>query len=253
MEAVAPDAFGPNKQKFRDRFAERYPDIDMNDEEAYYGALNAADDENAGKMERLSQLESDQQALGETFDENPGVAELFLELTKKDGKPVEMLINNYAQAFSDLVNDPDNEEYRKALAAKINEDLETSKSRRELEDEAEANIGPTLDALSKVGEEMGLSPDEIADAFNQFLSFTQDLVVDKVSEDMWRVFINGLRHDTDMESARIEGETAGRNAKIGEKLRTETPSALNMSSGGGNTKAPAGDTSALYSSVWDEE
>lgn len=246
--------FGPNKQKFRDRFASSYPDIDMDDEEAYFGALNDQNDQMDKDKSRLDELEDSQRVFGEALSADPRLGELFIEMTRKGGKPIDLLIKNYAQAFSDLVNDPDNDEYRKALAEKIEEDLETAKSRRDMEAEADKNLEGTLEALNKVASERGLSDEEIADAFGKFVQLQQDLVVDKVSEEMWKVFIDGLYHDSDVTQARTEGETAGRNAKISEKLRTEQPSTMNMNRGGGSRTGTEGKkmNEPNFGSVWDE-
>lgn len=240
-----------NKQKFRDNFAAAYPDIDMNDEEAYFGALNDRNDQYAKDKARLEELENDQRKFGEAMDKDGRSAELFLELTKEGGQPVSYLINHYAKEFSDIVNDPDNDEYRKALADKIAEDTAANAERAALETEAEGNIDKSLDALAKVAGEMGLSDEETADAFKQFCDMADDLNKMKVSEEMWRIFVNGLHHDADVESARMEGETAGRNAKISEKLRTEQPDVF---SGGGSSttgNAPVRKKNDLSSSVWD--
>lgn len=242
-----------NKDKFRENFSKTFPDVDMNDEDAYFGALNDQTDQYAKDKSRLEELEADQRSFGEALDSDPRLSELFLEMTKDGGKPIDFLIEHYAKEFSDVVNDPDNEDYRKALAQKITEDVTAAKERKDLEAESEANIGPSLDALSKVAGEMGLSEEETADAFGRFLDFTKDLMVDKVSEEMWRIFINGLYHADDVAKALEEGEARGRNAKIREKLRSESPSPMNLSSGGSNVGGGRPLPGRSFPSVWDEE
>ena len=243
-----------NKKRFQDSFASEFPDVDMADEEAYYGALNDRNDQYARDKERLSELEGAQREFGEALDSDPRLAEFFIEMTRKDGKPIDYLVTHYAQSFSDLVNDPDNEEYRKALADKIAEDVASAKSRRELEEQNEANIDASLDALAEVAKEMGLSDEQVSDAFNRFLKFAEDLMVSKVDAEMWRVLLNGMNYDAAVEQARLEGETAGRNAKIREKLREERPSSLALSGSASTGKArPPRPDYNLSGSVWDEE
>lgn len=247
--------FGPNKQKFRDNFAASYPDIDMNDEEAYFGALNDRNDQYAKDKTRLDELEGAQVKFGEALDADPRLAELFLEMTKPDGKPLDYLIANYAEAFADLVNDPDNDEYRKALADKIAENSEASKSREAAEAEAEQNIGPTLDALNKVAAEESLTDEQVSKAFELALTFAQGMEKGQIDEDMWRTLIKGVGYDAAVEQARDEGEAAGRNTRIREKLRTERPSTMNLQGGGGKSALGSRGTrqgSSLSSSVWDE-
>lgn len=247
--------FGPNKQKFRDNFAAAYPDIDMNDEEAYFGVLNDRNDQYDKDKSRLDELEESQVKFGEALDADPRMAELFLEMTKPGGKPLEYLIANYAQAFSDLVNDPDNEEYRKALADKIAEDSANALNQEQAEKEAEDNIGPTLDALGKVAAEEGLTDEQVSEAFNLAIKFSEGMEKGSISEDMWRTLIKGLAHDVAVEQARNEGEAAGRNQRIREKLRTEQPSALNLQGGGGSSMSSTPKKSSgideMSRSVWD--
>lgn len=247
--------FGPNKQKFRDNFAASYPDIDMNDEEAYFGALNDRNDQYDKDKARLDELEGAQVKFGEALDADPRLAELFLEMTKPGGKPLEYLISNYAEAFADLVNDPDNDEYRKALADKIAENTEASKSRDAAEAEAEQNIGPTLDALNKVATEENLSDEQVSKAFELALTFAQGMEKGQIDEEMWRTLIKGVGYDAAVEQAHNEGEAAGRNQRIREKLRSERPSALNLQGGGGQSSLgnrPSNRASSMASSVWDE-
>lgn len=243
------------KQKFRDKFASDYPDVDMEDEDAYFGALNEREDKYAADRSRLDELESSQQAFGAAMDRNPRAAELFLEMTKDGGEPIAYLIEHYAKEFADMVNDPDNPELRDALVKKVAEDTQSLADREKMESEAQANMDACLEALSNVAGEMGLTDEQVADTFNKFVELTRDLIVDKVSEDTWRMFINGYNHDADVESARIEGETAGRNARITEKLRKEQPSVMSM--GGSNSTGKGGNRPSVQpsitSSVWDEE
>lgn len=250
-----PQEFGPNKQKFRDNFAASYPDIDMNDEEAYFGALNDRNDQYDKDKARLSELEDSQVKFGQALDADPRLAELFLEMTKPGGKPLDYLISNYAEAFADLVNDPDNDEYRKALADKIAENAEAIKSREQAEAEAEQNIGPTLDALNKVATEESLSDEQVSKAFELALTFAQGMEKGQIDEDMWRTLIKGVAYDSAVEQARDEGEAAGRNQRIREKLRTERPSTMNLQGGGGQSSMSSRGgrgSSSLASSVWED-
>ena len=247
--------FGPNKQKFRDNFAAAYPDIDMNDEEAYFGALNDRNDQYDKDKSRLDELEDAQVKFGEALDADPRMAELFLEMTKPGGKPLEYLIENYAQAFSDLVNDPDNDEYRKALADKIAQDSADALSLQQAEEESEKNIGPTLDALAKIAEEEQLTDEQVSNAFKTAIALSEGMEKGQISEDMWRTLIKGVAYDAAVEQARTEGEAAGRNQRIREKLRSERPSSMNIQGGGGNSlgNGVQRPQRSLGRSVWDDE
>ena len=214
MENTDNKAVVSNKQKFRDDFASRYPDIDMNDEEAYFGALNEQNEQNAQSAARLKEYEESERKLGEAFDADERNAGLFLELTKKD-------------------------EFRKRLAEKHAADMKKSAEAKALNAQAEKNIGASLQAFDKVSDEMSLTDEQRADLFEKMTTLTKDLIVDKVSEDVWRMMAKGLVYDADVEQADMEGEVRGKNSRISEKLRKEQSSALNAGGGGGNA-SPAG-------------
>ena len=224
--------FGPNKQKFRDNFAATYPDIDMNDEEAYFGALNDENEKNSKNSQRLQELEDSEARLGKAFDADPRTAGLYLELVKEGGKPLDYLIDHYGSEFVDAINDPDNEEFREKIAKKRQEELKRMTESEALNKEAADNLEASLDALTEVGKEMGMTDEQLGDAFNKFMEFTEDLIKDKVSKDWWKIIIKGLNHDADVEDASIKAEVKAKNARIKEKLDREKPSALNTSGGG---------------------
>lgn len=233
MATTDNQTFGPNKQKFRDNFASNYPDIDMEDEEAYFGALNDENEKNSQNSQRLKEYEDSEKRLGEAFDTDPRTAGLFLELTKEGGKPLDYLIEHYGSDFANLINDPENDEFREKLAKKQQEELKRIADSEQLEKESADNLETSLDALTEAGQELGLSDEQLAEVFTKFMDFTEDLIKDKVSKEWWLIIAKGLSHDDDVEKASFEGEVKGKNAKIKEKLDREKPSALNASSGGG--------------------
>ena len=232
--AAATPAYGPNKTAARERLGAKYPDLDLDDEEGLYGAWN---DEAAAADEEHSALEDYRAAderIGSAMAEDPLLAGLFQELLKKDKKddPLLMLIDRYGDDFVELLNDPDNDEFRKRLADKHAADVAAQAEREKLEAESEANIDASLDALDKVCAEMGIDDSEKDEIYKSFISLCEDLTVDKVSEDVWRLLANGYRHDADVEQAGSEGEVRGRNTRIREQL-ADRHAAPQVGGGGG--------------------
>lgn len=240
--------YGPNKTAARARLAERYPDLDLDDEEGLYGAWNdeaAAADADASA---LADYRAADKTIGTAIGDDPRLAGLFQELIKDSGdkendssekarKTLMYLIDAYGDEFVELINDPGNDEFRKRLADKHAADVAAAAEREKLEREAEGNIDASLDNLDTVCAELGISDDDKDEIFKSFIQLCQDLIVDKVSADVWRMLANGYTHDADVEQASNEGEVRGRNERISEKLAAERPSPLAMTGGGGSKSA----------------
>ena len=75
----------PNRKAFSERFAKRQKDIDFEDKEARYGAMN--DDADA-----LARYEEDGKALSEMFDNNRWLAAMAMDLKKNpDLNPIQWM------------------------------------------------------------------------------------------------------------------------------------------------------------------
>ena len=94
------------RDKFRERFGKRVPEVNADDEEAYYGALN-------GEFDRMEASDNAQRELGEVLARDPRSAGFLMRL-KSGGNPMEYLIEQYGDDFRDALND---EEKAKELAA----------------------------------------------------------------------------------------------------------------------------------------
>lgn len=237
MTEAAAAEYGPNKTAARKRLGEKYPDLDLDDEEGLYGAWNdeaAAADEDAAA---LADYRAADERIGNAMADDPRMAGLLNELLNGGGGDLLVsLIDKYGDDFVALLNDPDNEEFRKRLADKHAADVAAQAEREKLEREAENNIDESLNNLDAVCEELGISDDDKDEIYKSFIALCDDLVVDKVSADVWRMLANGYTHDADVEQAGNEGEVRGRNARIQEKLADERSTPLSMGGGGGGSR-----------------
>lgn len=229
-----------SRQAFVDRIKTRHPELDENDEEGFYSAINADYDEDDEGREELKRYKEDDAKLRDIFQNDPRMANIFLGMARGENV-LEYLIDNFGQDFLDAINDPENEEARQRIAEKQKQWLERQASARELEKQASENLDRALDAFEVVADETGADEETREEAFKRFTDFQQRAIVNDIDEDMWRLFFNGVTHDTDVEQAGMEGETRGRNAKISERLRSQrerTP----MDMGGAAAPAPKDNT-----------
>lgn len=214
MKDIAKEA--PKKSgrdTFRERFATRFPDVNVDDEEAYYGALN-------GEFDRVEKSDAAQKQLGEVLARD-GRSAGFLMVLKNGGNPVEYLIENYGEDFRDALND---EEKAKEFSAAFAKNMEKRAESDKLRAEAEANMQTMLDALDAAQADGSFADDEAAKAFEYLYAdggLLDRILVNDIKKEDWMMLMKAAKYDdmikeneNKVAEARTEGEIAGRNANI---------------------------------------
>lgn len=225
-EAAPPVDDRPNRKAFSERFAKRHKDIDFEDKEARYGAMN--DDADA-----LSRYEEDGKALSEMFDNNRWLAAMAMDLKKNpDLNPIEWM----ASQGIDIGAAMQDEEMAKKVAQQIADFQQKKADEENHEKELVENLQKSADAM----EELGLDEDGKADLWEKFFKVAVDAENGIVSAETWQLFKNAQNYDADVASAREEGAMQGRNEKIQNKVKrsekTEIPPSLNTNGGVSPTK-----------------
>ena len=77
-----------------ERFGQRYPNVDVGDEEGFYGVL-------ADEWDRMDRSDAAQRELGELLANDPRSAG-FLMVMRKGGNPMEYLIEQYGDDFREI-------------------------------------------------------------------------------------------------------------------------------------------------------
>lgn len=225
----------PNRKAFSERFAKRHKDIDFEDKEARYGAMN--DDADA-----LSRYEEDGKALSEMFDNNRWLAAMAMDLKKNpDLNPIEWM----ASQGIDIGAAMQDEEMGKKVAQQIADFQQKKADEENHEKELVANLQKSADAM----DELGLDDDAKADLWESFFKVIGDAEDGIVSTETWQLFKNAQNYDADVASAREEGAMQGRNEKIQNRVKrsekTEIPPSLNTNGGVSSTKKKS-------SGFWDD-
>ena len=233
-EAQAPVA--NSRQAFMERIKTRHPELDENDEEGFYSAVNADYDEDEEGREVLKKYREEDSRLRDIFANDPRMANIFLGMSRGENV-LEYLLDNFGQDFLDAINDPENDEARERIAQKQREWLERQSQSRELEKKAADNLDKALDAFEAVAAEMGADETAQEEAFKRFIDFQKRAIINDIDEEMWKLFFKGVNYDSDVEQAGLEGEVRGRNARIRERLR-DSGNASPMGIGGAAASAP---------------
>lgn len=243
-----------NKQKWLDNFAKRHSDIDQSDEEAYYGAIN---DDYDDYDERIKGYEDDNKRVKEMLEANPAFAQMLVE-AHNGGNPWKVLAQIGGEPLLELMKNPEDEELAQNVLDGMNDYAEKVKEHSALEEEAAANIGPSIDAMLEVADENGMSDDQTNEMYKLWDTIQQGAIVNKVEKSTWELLAKAIMHDENVMAAETEGEMRGKNAKMQvEKnhiIKGASPSLLRGQGGSqnNNPKPPTlGDE--INSSIWDRD
>lgn len=215
----------PNRTAFSKRFSKRHSDIDFEDKEARYAAMN--DDADA-----LGKYEESGQQLSNMLDNNKWLAAMVLDSTRKGMHPFEWM----ASQGIDIKAALEDEELGKKVADQITKYQEKIAEQERHGEQLTKNLQKSRQALDKLG-----LPDEDADElYGKVWAVIGDAEEGNISADTWKLFMNAYNYDSDIASARDEAAMQARNEKIQNKVRSSKsegiPPSLN-SSGAGNKPA----------------
>ena len=214
----------PNRKAFSDRFKKRHANIDFEDKEARYAAMN--DD-----ADLLGQYEESGKALSKVFDKYKWLAALAMDMEKNpDDNPFDAMARMGIDVKT-LLDDPEGGKKLAEILAKHNEDVAEQNAAA---DRVFANMQKSYERL------MNLYPDEVDDMWQQLYEIHDKVVSGDISDDIWKMLHNANNYDSDISSARDEAAMQARNEKIQNKVRSSStegiPPSLS-SSGAGNKPA----------------
>jgi hypothetical protein len=220
----APVEDRPNRKAFSDRFKKRHADIDFEDKESRYAAMN----DDADLLERY---EESGKALSKVFDKHKWLAALAMDMEKNpDDNPFDAMARLGIDVKT-LFDDPEGGKKLAEILAKHNEDVAEQNAAA---DRNFANMQKSYERL------MNLYPDEVNDMWSQIYEIHDKVESGDISDDIWKMLHNANNYDSDISSARDEAAMQARNEKIQNKVRSSAnegiPPSLS-SSGAGNKPA----------------
>lgn len=219
-----------NKDRYRSRYAEMYPELDMDNEEAVYESANA----NLDELESFRRHNSD---LIGTFNSNKAFASMLMA-AKNGEDPYEWMATNLGADISELLSDPGYAKKISEAAKKFNESQAAGEASRK---EYEENVQKTLAELQKIQQETGWDNEKCYNLASRVYDIIDQGMKGLISAETFRMVMDGMNYGDDVANARSEGEVAGRNARIAEQLKKEKrPQGVppSMSTAKGNTVSP---------------
>lgn len=202
------------KDLFRERMSQKYPDINFDDEDDFYGKINDDYDKNDQEISRYKNNES---KLNDMFSSDPRSAN-FMATWASNGDPVVSFVKNFGLELKDAIDDP---EKQKELAAANQEYVDRISKNKNLESEYNSNLEKTCEDINKLQEETGITDEEIGKATQLLAQITNDMVIGKITPESIQMALKALNHDDDVKEASQQGEVKGKNSKIIEKIKME--------------------------------
>jgi len=208
------------RESLLSRARERYPDRNFAD----IGATPA--EGTADLDEAINDMLTDFTTKQAAYDENnnklrdllisdPSAAE-FVQKWVETGDPRTALVETFGDDLGM------SEEGQKNFKDQLSGWRERKSANDALEAEADANWQNSLQALEDWGNEKGLSLEQKRDVMLRILAITFNGMENKYSTEDFDLALNAINHDSDVATARQEGEVAGRNERIAAARRDRT-------------------------------
>lgn len=229
------------KASYMEKLKTRKPDLDFNDEEAVFGAIDDYETERDGRLKRF---EDESSRLVDMMSRDPRMVDFITRMAAEEN-PLLAIVDIYGPDFMEAAQD---ESMREKLAAKSTEWLERVSSSRQLEEEANTNLSATLDTLDRLQQENGWSNEQAQEIFNQVNTIISEGVVNKISPETFLMISKALNYDNAVNDARELGQIRGRNERIEERLRkrNEQPNTPPSLSGAKGSSGGAKKTKTVF-------
>lgn len=199
------------REAFRRRMAEREPDLNLDDEDAYYGYMD-------DMVTEYDEYRTSSDAMRKNMDHSPALAEMFMAAREEESfDPVLWMVRNKGLDLDALRDDPD---YAEKVTEAHNEWLAKRAKSDEINEQAAANIPKSIEAIKVKASEMGLSDEQTEEIMDEIYQMGDNLVLGIIPVNIFEMLAKGKTRDADVETAREEGIAEGLNTKVTDKLRT---------------------------------
>jgi len=192
----------------RERYADRtFADIGAEPQEGVADLDEAINEMLEGYINRQTEYDEKNSRLAQLLSSDPEAAE-FMQRWIETGDPRTALVEQFGEELGMA------EEARANFKSQLDGWRERKAANDALEAEAQANWDKSLQALEDWGNAKGLSTEEKAEVMGRLLAIVSGGMVNTYTVDDFDMAYNAMYHDRDVTAARVEGEVAGRNAKI---------------------------------------
>lgn len=201
------------------RIKSRYPDRNFDSQDGQNSpnsleqSILEAFDEDDSRLKELSDLEEKTRDMTAIFNTSPRAA-VFLNTLATTSNPSVAIYKAFGKEAHEAFVKGDASEMIASIEA---EDAKIRAEDEQFEQEKADNLKASFERLNQWGDSKGLSEDQKVETFMRFYNILSDAVLGIYNEDLFEMGWKADHYSEDIESARREGEVAGRNANIKEK------------------------------------
>lgn len=219
MEKAENQALTSSRDRLKSRLSQRYPDRQFTGQDGI-DAQDVMDDsleEMFGEYEsRENEYNENSRRLNDLFASDPRIGALFMRWAE-GGNIMEHLIEDFGDEFLDaLASDEGKQKFLDAQARWIDK----VNKNKQADEEAAANFEKSIETLNAFQQEHNLTDEEAIAVFDKIHQIGTDMVRGIYTAESLNLALNAINHDKDVATAKAEGELAGRNEKIREKMRS---------------------------------
>lgn len=230
----------------REQYADRtFADIGAEPQEGVADLDEAINEMLEGYINRQSEYDEKNSRLAQLLGSDPAAAE-FMQRWIETGDPRTALVEQFGEELGMA------EEARANFKNQLEGWRERKAANDALEAEAEANWQASLKALDDWGDTKGLSMEEKADVMGRLLAIVSGGIVNTYTVEDFDMAYNAINHDRDVNAARVEGEVAGRNAKIAAARRERSASGSMPPATGGKQGGVMQEPKPKKRSFWED-
>lgn len=242
-EEITEDAPLNGRAKVVEYLRAENPDseIDYEDDDAFFGALDAS---MLGKDESIKRYKENSKTLSDVMNNNPEVGAFIADIVG-GMDTLEAISSNFGDIFSD--DEEIKASYKKGLENHKNRFAEQEKI-KELQ---KANVEKFQ---AEVEEFIQGLPEEEREGFAQFVGDTADKIyMFDFSNDLLNRMLKAYKYDQDVQEAQETGEVIGRNENIELKKKDVSDGVPNISSARNTPKENKRAFSFKKESIWDKD
>lgn len=211
MEPNEKEAVKSKKDTYLEGLKGRRPDVNMDDDESLWGAINDDTDDALGRLSRQEEID---RSMTDRFENDPNFGGFFLDAI--GGKsPVISLLERYGDDIRTYLDDPEKAE-ELAEATKSYTDRITKE--KEMEEMYQTNLKASIE-VSDALESEGYTSEQVDAAFEEILADAQRAILGEITREMLETKLKGMNYDNDIAEVEQVAEVRGKNTKIEEKLK----------------------------------
>lgn len=219
MEKAENQTLTSSRDRLKNRLSQRYPDRQFTGQDGI-DAQDVMDDsleEMFGEYEsRENEYNENSKRLNDLFASDARTGALFMKWAE-GGNIMEHLIEEFGDEFLDALA---SEEGKQKFLDAQTRWLDRVNKNKAADEEAQANFEKSIETLNAFQQEHNLTDEEAIAVFDKIHQIGADMVRGIYTAESLLLAYNAINHDKDVATAKAEGELAGKNAKIKEKMRS---------------------------------